>query len=192
MIIRGLTLSLLIVTYMVSSARADDVTDEINQALNAYNRKDLPNAMAGLQAALDLLRQNRADTFGAMLPNPPPGWIADRVETVSLGVAMAGGGTGATRRYRRGADTVTVSILTDSPMLQAMSALASSGMTAMRGARTQIVNGRRAVYSKDDDTFTVIVADRILVRVEGRNQPEDTLKQFLTAMDFDAVERAGR
>jgi hypothetical protein len=54
------------------------------------------------------------------------------------------------------------------------------------------VNGRRTIYIKDDAAFTTIVGDRILVRVEGRGQPEDTLKQFMTAVDFAAVERAGR
>ena len=44
---------------------------------------------------------------------------------------------------------------------------------------------------KDDGAFMTIVGDRLLVRVEGRGQPEDKLKQFLTAVDFAAVERVG-
>jgi len=58
--------------------------------------------------------------------------------------------------------------------------------------RTQIINGRRTFYMKDDAAFTTIVGDRIMVRVEGKGQPEDRLKQFLTAVDFAAVERIGR
>jgi hypothetical protein len=186
------TLVLLIVIATPSLSRADDVTDQIKEALSAYALKDLPTTIAGLEAALNMLRQNRADACGALLPSPPPGWTADDVETVSLGVAIAGGGTGASRTYHRGDDTITVSILADSPLLQAMSALASSGIAAIGGVRTQIVNGRRTLYMKDDGAFMTIVGDRLLVRVEDRGQPEDRLKQFLTAVDFAAVERAGR
>jgi len=186
------TLVLLMVIAAPFLARADDVTEQIKEALSAYGRKDLPTAIAGLEAALSMLRQNRADAYGALLPRPPPGWAADDVETVSLGVAIAGGGTGASRTYHKGDDTITVSILADSPLLQAMSALASSGIAAMGGVRTQIINGRRTIYMKDDGAYMTIVGDRLLIRVEGRGQPEDRLKQFLTAVDFAAVERVGR
>lgn len=189
---QALTLSLLIAVAPLLPARADDVTNQINEALTAYGRKDLPTAIAGLEAALNLLRQSRADAYGALLPAAPQGWTADDVETISLGVAMAGGGTGATRTYHKGNDTVTVSILADSPLLQAVSAFVSSGLAAIGGMRTQIVNGRRSIYMKDDGAFTTVVGDRILVRVEGRGQSEDTLKQFLAAMDFTAVEKAGK
>jgi hypothetical protein len=85
-----------------------------------------------------------------------------------------------------------VSILADSPLLQAMSALASSGLAAMTGARTEIVNGRRTLYMKDDGAYNSFIGDRILVRVEGKGVPEEILKRFLTAVDFAAVEKVGK
>jgi hypothetical protein len=190
--VRILTLGVLIAFNAVFPAWADDVTDQINEALTAYGRKDLPTAIAGLEAALNLMRQGRADAYGALLPAAPSDWTADNVETIAVGLAMAGGGTGATRTYHKGDDTVTVSILADSPLLQAMSGLASSGLAAMGGMRTQIVNGRRTIYMKDDGAFTTIVGDRVLVRVEGKGLPEATLKQFLTAVDFAAAEKIGK
>jgi hypothetical protein len=188
---RVLTLSLLIATTALP-ARADDITDQINEALSAYDRKDMPTAISGLEAALNMIRQNRADAYGALLPPPPTGWTAEAVETISAGMAMAGVGISASRKYHRGSDTVTVSILVDSPLLQAMSTIAASGIAAMSGIRTQIVNGRRTLYMKDDGAYTTFVGDRVLVRVEGKGLPEDLLKQFLTAVDFAAVEQAGK
>jgi hypothetical protein len=189
---RGLLLSLLVAIAPASVAWADDVTDQINEAVSAYGKRDLPTAIAALEAALNLMRQSRADAYSALLPAAPPGWTADKAETISAGVAMVGGGTGATRKYRKGDAEVTVSILADSPLLQAMSALASSGLAAIGGMRTEIVNGRRTLYMKDDGALTTFVGDRVLVRVEGKDQTEDTLKQFLTAVDFAAVEKASR
>jgi hypothetical protein len=189
---RFILFALAVMLALPSTARADDVTDQINEALAAYGRKDTPTAIAGLEAAVSLLRQGRAVSYGTLLPAPPSGWTADPVETLSVGTAMAGGGVGASRKYHDGDNTVTVSILADSPLLQAMSALASSGLAAIGGVQTQIVNGQRTIYIKDDSAFTAIVADKTLVRVAGRDQPEDTLKQFLTAVDFAAVERAAK
>ncbi len=190
--IRMMLVSLLVVAAPLLPAHADDVTDQIHEAMTAYDKKDLPTAIAGLEAAVNLMRQMRADVYGALLPDAIAGWTADKVETIAAGVAMAGGGTGATRKYHKGNDEVTVSILADSPLLQAMSALASSGLAAMGGMRTEIVNGHRTLYMKDDGAFTSFIGDRVLVRVEGKDQPEDTLKQFLTAVDFAAVEKAGK
>jgi hypothetical protein len=190
---RNLAIALSLIAFAVplAPAVADDVTDQINEAVSAYSRKDVPTAIAGLEAALNLLRQGRADAYGKLLPAPPPGWTADDVETISVGVMIAGGGTGATRKYHQGDSTVTVSIMADSPIMQAMSALASSGVAAAAGLRTQIINGRRMLFTKDDNAFMTILADRILVRVEGGGVPEATLKQFLTAIDFAAVEKLG-
>jgi hypothetical protein len=190
--VRILLVALLAVATPLSLARADDVTDQIHEALTAYGKKDLPTAIAGLQAALNLLRQMRADVYGSLLPAPPQGWTADNVETIAAGLAMAGGGTGASRKYHKGDAEVTVSILADSPLLQAMSALASSGLAALTGARTEIVNGRRTLYMKEDGAYTSFIGDRVLVRVEGKDQPEDTLKRFLAAVNFDAVEKVGK
>ncbi len=183
----------ILATFALSGlAWADDVTDQINEAVSAYARKDVPTAIAALEAAVNLLHQKRADAYGGLLPAAPSGWTADEVETVAAGLAMVGGGAGASRKYHKGGDTVTVSIMADSPLLQVMTTFASSGFAAAAGARTQIVNGKRTIYMKDDGSFTAIVADRVLVRVEGKGLPEDTLKQFLTAVDFAAVEKAAK
>ena len=190
--IRVLLVSVLLAAAPLLPAHADDVTDQIHEALTAYGKQDLPTAIAGLQAAVNLMRQMRADVYGSLLPAAFGGWTADKVETVSAGVAMAGGGTGASRKYHKGDSEVTVSILADSPLLQAMSALASSGLAALSGARTEIVNGHRTLYMKDDGALTSFIGDRVLVRVEGKDQPVETLKQFLTAVDFAAVEKASR
>src|ERR1700676_2708289 len=77
--IRVLTISLLIAAVSPPPVWADDVTNQINEALTAYGRKDLPTAIAGLEAALNLMRQSRADTYGALLPAAIPGWTADDV-----------------------------------------------------------------------------------------------------------------
>ena len=53
---------------LVPGARADDVTDQINEALKAYQNHDTQTAIAALDAAANLLRQARAESLKKLLP----------------------------------------------------------------------------------------------------------------------------
>ena len=188
--IRVLTLTMSIAAAVLSPPRADDITDQINEALNAYGRKDMPTAIAGLEAALNMIWQNRADAYGALLPTPPSGWTADNVETVSAGIAMAGMGTSASRKYHRGSDTVTVSICR---FALATGDVRHRGQRDRGDERHSHPDRQRPPHpGPDDGVYTTFVGDRVLVRVEGKGLPEDVLKQFLTVVDFAAVEKASK
>src|SRR5690242_7730585 len=89
-------------------ARADDVTDQINEALKAYQNHDTQTAIAALDAASNLLRQGRADALKKLLPAVPPGWNADDAESSAVSVAMLGGGVTASRAYHNGNQRVEV------------------------------------------------------------------------------------
>src|SRR5689334_7349019 len=87
---------------VASVARADDVTDQVNEALKAYQNHDTQTAIAALDAATNLLRQSRAEALKKLLPAVPPGWTADEAESTAVGVAMLGGGITASRTYHNG------------------------------------------------------------------------------------------
>ena len=178
---------------LATSARADDVTDQINEALKAYQNHDPQTAISALDAAANLLRQARADTLKTLLPAVPPGWTADDAEGSAVGAAMLGGGTTASRTYHNGAQQVEVQIMADSPMLQGMAALLNSPLAAIGGLKTVVVNGRRMSYTDNDNSYMTLVADKVSVKVDGTKEtPEPTLKSFLGAIDFAAIEKAAR
>ena len=102
----------------LSGARADDVTDQIDKALRAYQNHDTQTAIAALDAASSLMRQSRADVLKKLLPPPPPGWTADAAESSAVSVAMLGGGITASRAYHNGDQRVEVQLAADSPLLQ--------------------------------------------------------------------------
>jgi hypothetical protein len=175
----------------ISPARADDVSDRIVAALNAYQREDLPAAIEALDAAAAELRQRRADALVALLPVPPSGWTADPAETSALNAEMLGGGTSATRVYHNGAQMVTVQLTTDAPMLRELAALVNGPLSASTGIRSVQIGGRTVAYTESDNGYMTLVADRIIVKVDGTGQvPEPVLRSFVAAIDFDAVQRA--
>jgi len=172
-------------------ARADDVTDQINEALKAWQAHDAPTAIAALDAAAGLLRRARAEGLKNLLPPVPPGWTADPSESTAVAVAMLGGGTTASRRYHNASQSVDVRIIADSPMLQGIAGLLGGPLAAFGGLQTVVINGRRMSYAESDNSYTTLVADKIIVKVSGGpSTPDPTLRSFIGAIDFAAVEKA--
>jgi len=181
---------LLLIGWCAQGARADDVTDQINEALKAYQNHDTQTALAALDAAANLLRQARAESFKALLPAPMSGWTADAAEATTVGAALLGGGTTASRKYHSGNQQVEVQIMADSPMLQGMAALLGSPFAAAGGMKTVVVGGRRLSYAPDENSYMTLVADKVILKVEGSKDVADaTLKSFIGAIDFAAIEK---
>jgi hypothetical protein len=180
----------LLLVLACAGARADDVTDQIDEALKAYRSHDSKTAIAALDAAANLLREARADGLKKLLPEAPPGWTADPAEGTAVGAALLGGGTSASRAYHNGSQRVDVQIIADSPMLQSLAGLLGSPFAAIAGMKTAVVGGRRMSYSADDNSYTTLVADRTIVKVSGgKDTPDPTLKSFIGAIDFAAIEQ---
>ena len=185
----GLAAALLIGAW-AHGAYADDVTDQINEALKAYQKQDTQTAITALDAAANLLRQMRGDAFKALLPAPPSGWTADPPEVATVGAALLGGGTTASRKYHSAGQQVEVQIMADSPMLQGMAALLNSPLAAAGGMKTVVIGGRRLSYSADDNSYMTLVADKVIVKVEGdKSVPDTALKGFVGAIGFAAIEK---
>jgi hypothetical protein len=190
----GATSAILLLAWAVAAvtpARADEISDKINEALAAYQRSDLPAAITALDTAAGSLRQRRADALVKLLPMPPAGWTADPPETSALNAEMLGGGTSATGVYHAGDQKVTVQITTDAPMLQGIAALVNGPLAASSGIHPVQIGSRSVAYTESDNGYMALVADKIIIKVNGDRQvPEPVLRSFVAAIDFDAVRDA--
>jgi hypothetical protein len=172
-------------------AHADGVTDQINQALAAYGKKDLKGAATALDSAATLIRQQEAALWKAVLPAALPGWTAQQPEGSAVAPALFGGAVTVSRKYQKGAAVVTVSIIANSPMVQAMAGFMSSSFGAMLGgSEFVVIDGRRLLYSKSENSYQTLVGHAVLVKIEGTHDVDDAeLRQYLHAIDFAAVKR---
>ncbi len=185
--------ALLLSLAVICGVRADDVTDQINEALKAYQNHDTQTAIAALDAASNLLRQGRAEAMKKLLPPVPPGWTANEAESTALGTALLGGGITASRTYKNGSQRVEVQIMADSPLLQGFAALIGGPLAAIGGMKTVVVGGRRVAFNADDNSYMTVVADKVIVKIEGnKDTPEPSLKSFVGAIDFAAIEKLVR
>lgn len=179
----------LAVILLVGPARADDVTDQINEALKAYAKHDLATASAALDAAGNLIRQARGDNWKAMLPDPLPGWTAADAESTVVGAAMLGGATNVVRTYQKGSQSVEVSFVTDSPMMQGLGSLMSSGLMTSGDNRLIVLDGRKVTYTKSDTSYTTM-AGKVLVSVKGHGADDADLRAYIKQIHFAELEKA--
>src|SRR5438552_18734286 len=82
------------------TARADEITDAIDQGRKAYQAGDLAGAKQALDLAAQLIAQKNAEAFGKLLPEALPGWQAEPVQTAAVGT-LGLGASAASRRSRK-------------------------------------------------------------------------------------------
>ena len=174
-------------------AQADDVTDQIQEALTAYEKKDLNTAAIALDAASKLIRQQQAEKIANLLPAPLDGWrVRDRGRR-SGGGAIFGGGVQAKREYQRARERVTVTLASNSPMLQAMTMMMTNPAFQSGGMKLVIMGGRKVMQNERDNSLQTIVANKMLVNVKGNRSAEPAaVKDYFKAIDFDALEKEAR
>jgi hypothetical protein len=174
------------------AARADDVTGQINEALTAYRKGDLTTAIAGLEAAATLIRQQKTEAWKAALPEPLAGWTGGTPEGEAVPTALFGGGTTVSRKYRKPGERVTVTIMADSPIVQTLAGLMSSSIgSLLAGAQVLVIDGRRVLYNKQENSYQTLVDNRVLVKVEGTKN-DAALRQYLSAVNFDQIDKLAK
>lgn len=160
----------------------------MQRAEAAYSQRNYTAALDALAAASGMIRQMKADAWKAVLPAPPVGWTAGPAKTMTVAPALLGGGTSIERQYfRADGASVDVSLIADAPMLQSVATLLGAGML-LSGSETMQIEGQRVAYDADDNTLQAIVADKMLVKMQGSaGVDKRTLEDFFRAADFGRI-----
>ncbi|HEX9782864.1 MAG TPA: hypothetical protein VGA56_09085 [Opitutaceae bacterium] len=169
--------------------RADDVTDTIEEAIKAYNEKDYVMAAQSLETATQLVKQKRAERLTKFLPKAPSGWTASDASSQAAATSFFGGGVTADREYSKGDSTVTIKILTDSPLMQGVMMMMGNPMFANAdGGKLTRLKGQRAIvkYNAEDKggSINLVVGGAILVEIEGSDCTEADMMTFANAIDY--------
>ena len=164
---------------------ADEISDTLQSALDAYNEGDLKYALEELEYAKQQMLALKTDALGAFLPDPPEGWTREVNTEMNAGLGMMGGGIGAEAEYRGPDDSFTLTIMADNPMIAAMSAMI--GNAAAFGAKIERVG--REKFMVKDGTVQALIDNRILVKAEGGDTQR--MLDLLGGIDFRDLARFG-
>ena len=172
--------------------QADDVKDQIEEAIKAYEKDDYNMAITALDSASTLIRQKKGELVSKLLPEPLDGWEAGEAKSSAAGAGMFGGGISAEKRYTRKAEgkteTITISITTDSPLIQTMGMMFSNPMFMGQDNKLLVINGEKTIANERDNSLTSMIANKVMVKIDGdKKVSPETLKEYFKAIDFKAI-----
>ncbi len=77
-------------------------------------------------------------------------------------------------------------------MLQSVAGLLGAGML-ISGSDLMVIEGQRVTYDADANTLQAIVADKVLIKVQGSPEVDkQTLENFFRAIDLSRIEETAQ
>ena len=168
---------------------ADDIEDSIKEALQYYENGEYKDAVDSLNYASQLIQQKKGKGLESFLPEPLSGWTAQETSSQAAGAAMFGGGVTAERKYSKGSSSITIQLITDSPIMQSMMMMFSNPMFATSdGGKLEKIGRQKAIVKFDPNSkrgeIKIVVANRFLVLIEGSEVTKEDLKGYAKAIDY--------
>ena len=175
------TCAILLCTLPAVPVWADEVSDTLESALNAYNDGDIKYALEELEYAKQLITAMKTDALSGFLPPAPEGWTREVNTEMNAGLAFMGGGVGAEAEYSSDSGRFSVTIMADNPMVGAFAGML--GNAAVMGAKLERVG--RMKYMNQDGELSGLVDNRILIQAKGA--PVEVMIPLLEQIDVRAL-----
>ncbi len=163
-------------------ACADEVSDALQAAMDAYAAGDLAATSSALTMVTQGLGAQQSALLDALMPDAPDGWTRTMTEDFAQGFGMMGGGSGAEARYENADQSVsfTLSFIADNPMVASMGAmLGNAQMMAMMGKVVKV--GDQPLLDTDNNLSTLAGA-RVLFQAQGA--ATDVMMPVVGQIDF--------
>ncbi|WP_299878910.1 hypothetical protein [uncultured Cocleimonas sp.] len=178
---------------------ADEVSDQITVALEAYNEKDYKAAVEELKFVTAQVQQLYQAEIQQLMPKALDGW-KEKEQKGNNNAAMSmlggmGGGTGMKSEFQRSRETVTVEVMANSPMMGMMTMMLKNPAMMAGQQNTKPFRYKKAKgmikTEKNRSEITLVLAGQILITVKGRQLEDDAvLKEYLEQLDFAKLKDA--
>jgi len=177
--------ALFVIAIGTAPAGADEFTETVEGALDAYTSGEIGYAREELEYAIRLLDEIKSESLSGYLPEAQAGWTREDAEGDGSGIAMAmlGGGTTAAARYLRGDEEFTITLTANSPMVASIAAMIG-GMSTLGGGKPLRI--QRTRFSNTDGELQGVIDNKVLVSVSG-DAPLEAITAHLETMDFEAL-----
>lgn len=174
---------------LLHAKEPDPVIQTIEKAMEEYKNKDFSNAASSLDYASQLIRQKKGEALAELLPAPLSGWTADDGESQVTAASLFGGGLSAEKKYSKEESVVNITIVTDSPLMQSMVMMFSNPIFAASAGKFELINGYKGIvnYQNQGGDINIVVNNRFLVTLKGRNVSRDDLMAYANSIDLKAI-----
>lgn len=181
---RALSLAAVLAVLTPLPALADDVTDALNAAIEAYEEGEVQDALDELAYATQLLNEMKAEGLTAFLPPALDGWTREISDDSSQALGFMGGGISAEANYSGPGGSFSIIMMADNPMVAQMGAMLAN--TAIMATMGQIERINRENFLNADGDLTALIGNRILIQASG--SPTDAMIETLEQIDFGDLE----
>ena len=174
---------------VLSAQEQDPVIQTIEQAIEEYKQQNYSNAATNLDYASQLIRQKKGEALAAFLPEAMDGWEANEGTSQVTAASLFGGGLTAERDYTKKDALINIVIVTDSPLLQPMIMMFSNPIFAASAGQFELINGYKGIikYHKSGGDISIVVNNRFLVTVKGRNVSREELMAYAKSIDLKEI-----
>ncbi|KUM53378.1 hypothetical protein [Rheinheimera sp. EpRS3] len=186
-ILQKTAVSCLLLSCLNLSASASEIDEAITAATKHYKAGELSQAIAQLDYASTLIRQEKGEQVKLAFPAAPSGWQAQDASAEVAGAAMFGGGISASRNYYNDSDSIDIELMMDSPMLQAFAMMLSNpSMIAMSGGKLTKIQGLQAVQRLEGNSLEIqfVTQGGAMITVRGNNDNQSTMLALANSIDL--------
>jgi hypothetical protein len=136
-----------------AATRADEITDQLDQARAYYDQGDVTGAIGELEFVLQALKGRIGEQLLATFPEPPAGWTVEAGEQPQAAMPFAAAGTMLSRTYRSAAGdgSIEAQLMSGGGFLQGLAGMFMNPqvMAAQPNARRVRVGRENAVVTYD-------------------------------------------
>ncbi|HBI14515.1 MAG TPA: hypothetical protein DDY20_03195 [Desulfobulbaceae bacterium] len=185
-----ITAAILALTLLAQPAFAqDEVLRTVEEAVSQYKNGDFAGAASNLDYASQLIRQKKSEQMKSLLPEPLAGWLAEPASAQALGTAVFGGGITVSRSYSKPPSSLSIDIVSDSPLLQSLVMMLNNPMfVGASGGKLEAVKGQRAIVKFNEGTrsgdLNIVVDNRFMITVKGQKIAREDLLAYAGQIDF--------
>lgn len=179
------------IVLLSTHAMADEILEQMNEAIKAYQDKDYKGAMDELKFITAQLQKMDAAENQKLLPAPLEGWEVTQGDNGGQAMMsmLGGGGTSMQATYTKGQESVEIQILANSPMISMMSMAISNPALMASDPNTSPYRYKRNKGMKKKDgnntEVTLLISGQIMIKLTASQLSNDAvLEQYLDLIDI--------
>jgi len=179
------------IVLLSTPAMADEILEQMNEAIKAYQDKDYKGAMDELKFITAQLQKMDAAENQKLLPAPLEGWEVTQGDNGGQAMMsmLGGGGTSMQATYTKGQESVEIQILANSPMISMMSMAISNPALMASDPNTSPYRYKRNKGMKKKDgnntEVTLLISGQIMIKLTASQLSNDAvLEQYLDLIDI--------
>lgn len=192
---KTLMMTMTILALLITTVTADEIKEQLSEAIKAYDAKDYKGAIEELKFVMAQLEELKSTENSKLLPKPLDGWKVKEAKANGEAVVMAmfgGGGSSISGQYIKEQEKISIEITVNSPMMAMMNMAISnpamiSSDPSMKVYRYKRIKGVKKI-KKGNVEITLLLTSQLMLKLTGTKlKDEKTLEKYLDLMDMKKI-----